>query len=303
MANEKECGKKGIKPYDVDSWDKFSETFDGEFCTKEDEASNGKIYLGDYVWRGQRCKKKDEKGEGLISSFDREFRQDDGDFVYDPDRDTILKRHLNSFAYAVRSRLKEFGLTVREIKAAIREKLLSKNHIWALAQHYGLKTPLLDWSYSPYVAAYFAFQEKPDDGEKSKKEDNQKYRIVWGLNYKQVCDNYKEAGVFNTGIEYFDPMSSEHPRLINQRGLFTIAKKGEAIEKIVGRNAHVDCNGPWLIKIKIKDSKDNRENFLRRLNAMNINHMSLLPEIKGATEFCNIGLEFDEYARFHGQWW
>jgi len=75
------------------------------------------------------------------------------------------------------------------------------------------------------------------------------------------------------------------------------------IEGIVENNKCADCNGPWLIKLKIIDSKENREEFLRRLNAMNINHMSLFPEIKGAAEFSNIGLELYEYARFHGQTW
>jgi hypothetical protein len=312
MANEKaykkESQEKGIRTYDIDSWDGFSDLFNDEFFTKKDEALNNKLYLGDYVWRGQR-----RANLGLVSYFDREFWTGNGDyvnavFVYDPNRDTILKRHFNSFAYAVRGKLREFELTVREIKAAKRDNLLSNNHIWALGQHYGLKTPLLDWCYSPYVAAYFAFQEKI-----KKEDDQEKCRVVWGLNYKQVCDNYTEAGVFNTSIEYFDPMSSEHPRLINQRGLFTITKDGEAIKKanindidiegIVKNNRCVGCNGPWLIKFKIIDSKENREEFLRRLNAMNINHISLFPEIKGAAEFSNVGLEFDEYARFHGQWW
>lgn len=298
MSNEKAYEKKSedkdIRRYDVDSWDGFSNLFNGEFVTKKDEALNDKLYLGDYVWRGHRC-----EDWGLVSSFDREFKTNNADFVYDPDRATIQKRHVNSFVYGIRSKLKEFGLTVREIK-----KELSENHIWALGQHYGLKTPLLDWCYSPYVAAYFAFQ-----GKTKKKDDQQKCTVAWGLDYKQVCIKYKN----DTGIEYFDPMSSEHPRLINQRGLFTITKNGEAIkkasindidiERIVKNNKCAGCNGPWLIKLKIVESKENREEFLRRLNAMNINHMSLFPEIKGAAEFSNIGLEFDEYTRFHGQGW
>lgn len=340
MASEKAYDeKKGIRTYNKDSWNEFSNLFNIEFSTKKGGASNNKLYFGDYVWRGHKCEYlwqgDRRKYWKLVSSFDREFENNNGNFFYDPDRNTLLHtRHLNSFAYAVRSRLKEFGLTIREIK----EKF-DAHHIWALAQHYELKTPLLDWCYSPYVAAYFAFKEKSDNEKnndkheqtkdtprenKSNSNDKDKCRVVWGLNYKQVCDNYTATGISNTGIEYFDPMSSEHPRLINQRGLFTITKPKKStkevrtngntqesikgndidIEGVIKNNECAGCNNvPWLIKIRITDSKENREEFLRRLNAMNINHMSLFPEIEGAAEFCNIGLEFDEYARFHGQVW
>ena len=287
----------GIKCKTVNSWNDFSGLLDKDFSTSKSE---DKFYLGDYVWRGHPCEEWK-----LLSSFDREFRVGES-FKYNPDRAAILRNHLNSFVYAARGKLKEFGFTIAEIRDRIKNQVQDENHIWALGQHYGLKTPLLDWSYSPYVAAYFASEKLEDkDG---------KYRVVWGLNYKQVCDNYVQHKVFNTGIKYFDLMSSEHPRLINQRGLFTIindvGKKIQkvdmneiAIESIVKKTKCSGCNNPWLIKIKFPKTKKIREDFLWRLNAMNINQISLFPEIEGAAEFCNIGLEIREYARFHGQTW
>ena len=265
--------------------------------------SECKDYLKNYVWRGHRC----ENWE-LVASFDRENKQiTETETDRNQKRKEILQRHINSFVYSCRGKLeKDFGLTIREIRGFIQLGNLNINHLWALGQHYELATPLLDWCYSPFVAAYFAFHEKNGY-------DILQKRAVWGLNFKKICSNCKNPfqckfypkkcnslSCKERCVIYFDPMSSEHSRLINQRGLFTISNTGENIEKIVETNWNKDKE-PWLIKITINN--DQRKEFLKSLNLMNINHISLFPEIYGAAKFCNIGLEegLEEYSVFHGQ--
>lgn len=307
----------------IENWDGFCQLFNNEFDLFEKTSS--KPPLRNYVWRGHRLNKWK-----LESSFDREFnKREDKE-----KRDDILRRHLNSFAYACRGKLRDFNLSIRELKSLLgkpdevyknyleknRHKLkddnfynlaevlgnwinrgiLNRNHIWALGQHYGLATPLLDWCYSPFIATFFAFEK-----ENNKEKDN-KHRVVFGLKVKEVAEALSLRD--DCRLEYFDPMSSEHPRLINQRGLFTKTTDGKDIETVLHQNEFghkernvPEGNNPWLIKIKIKDIPDTRRSFLHGLTAMNINHMSLFPEIQGAAKFCNLGIKLDEYARFRGQ--
>ncbi len=90
-----------------------------------------------YIWRGQR-----NPAWTLSSSLDRLFER----LHLLPAGASALERqsaeHLDAFKYAARGRR---GHNPAE---------LSENDWWALGQHFGLATPLLDWTRSPFAAAY-----------------------------------------------------------------------------------------------------------------------------------------------------
>jgi hypothetical protein len=305
MTNDPTISRNDTKPYlwkrEFGSWGEFCCFFNSEFdlCTSE----TPKPLLRHYVWRGHR--RDDWK---LLSSFDRAFGRSDevkalGVEERAKRRESVLRTHLNSFVYACRGKLGQFDISIREWKKLIRSRILHTNHVWALGQHYGLVTPLLDWCYSPFSAAFFAFEEESENPGRANG-----YRVVFGLKVREVCE-VLDLPIDGRQLDCFDPMSSDHPRLINQRGLFTVAENGIDIETLLekyedpgfaGRNRS-GRNHPWLIRIQIPDTPSNRQCFLHGLNAMNINHVSLFPEIRGAAEFCNLGMELDGYAEFHGQ--
>ena len=222
-----------------------------------------------YVWRGQR-----NKDWSLSSSLDRLLARLN---LPTSKTDTLLKEHLESFKYATRGR--------RGPASALDHDSLD-NDWWALGQHFGLATPLLDWTHSPFAAAYFAFEVEADTTD---------YRVVYGLDQKAVEQRNRDLYLGKSlekgrspVIEFIDPMSDENPRLVSQGGLFTRAPVGISIEQWVAQQFETSIVAV-LLKIEIPDQ--DRLTCLRTLERMNINHLSLFPDLTGASRYTNLKLE------------
>jgi hypothetical protein len=206
-----------------------------------------------YVYRGQR-----DSTWPLQPTLDRLLQQ-----LNMPDNEKTRKTHLEQFRRSARCRR---GSNPRKLK---------DNELWALGRHYGLATPLLDWTEAPYLALFFAFEE-PDK--------NAEFRAVWALS-KNIRKRYNE-------IEFIEPNVEDNPRLVSQAGLFTLAPAGIDLETWI-KSSYQKELAVRLLKIEIPNS--GRDDCLRYLNRMNINYLSLFPDLFGSAEHANLSLQISNY--------
>ena len=150
----------------------------------------------------------------------------------------------------------------------------------ALMQHYGTPTRLLDMTFSPYVAAYFALEIGQDDC------------CVYAIKHRHFTDidadhfedkNYKklifqdQRGEKSFFVPYEPEMKNE--RIVAQQGAFLISSTNyETYDKIISNYKFTESEGvKYILKKQI------RYEGLKKLRLMNITSATLFPGIDG---FC-----------------
>jgi hypothetical protein len=141
----------------------------------------------------------------------------------------------------------------------------------ALAQHHGIPTPFLDWTESPYVAAFFALVERyaaPTDAPFT----------VWGLRVDEPFADgralSKEALLSaRTPVRVIRPKVYQSRRVSRQLGVFTFFGSDQRME---------DCLDEKVMTLKRYDvGGSDWSGLLRQLHLMGVSASNLFDDLDG----------------------
>jgi type I restriction enzyme M protein len=133
----------------------------------------------------------------------------------------------------------------------------------AISQHHGLPTRLLDWTYSPLVAAYFAVEERSHhDG------------AIYAMDATMVLDTkaHRNPLARSSGIDVFQP-DHRTQRIAAQSGIFTIHWAPRVA--IPRRKLLMKLTIPASLKTEFKDS----------LYKYGVHAGALFPDLDGQARF------------------
>jgi hypothetical protein len=250
--------ENGIESIELDGWNEFYALIASDF-----------VSVPAYVFRGQA-----DRRWKVESSLDRWERK----------HSSVVSRevHLRAFRQAIRA--------MSPVGAQREDDALS----WALAQHHGLRTPLLDWSLSPFVALFFAFEHELLERDDQLTRPEQ--RAVFALSTSAIAqgqgsDNDDAGRPGKRGIfpRVYSPSGPVSQRLLAQSSLFLMMPEKTDLETFI--REHLDqlpqADGQAAILKKICIPNHDRRDCLKMLNKMNINRLSLFPDLDGAARYIN----------------
>ena len=185
----------------------------------------------------------------------------------------------------------------------------------ALMQHYGVPTRLMDWTLSPYVALYFAFENSLADTDCA----------VWAINTDWLFEKAREKLLKDSKFP-IEPHERAFNAYLNSNllnagnpNVVVVANPVRMNERVAAQQALFLCDlnhlGSFTVTLqqmlavrmpppspviwKFVISTDERVHIIRELNRMNINGASLFPGLDGFARSLKLDLLVDVYERLH----
>lgn len=221
---------------DLRTWDKFR-----EWAVDQP--------LRRYIFRGQALPLK------LASSFHRTWRKDLA---------TWIQRDVRAL----------FGAVIERVNYPLQLGQLDHNAaIWSILQHHGYPTPLLDWTYSPFVAAYFAFHNAGNVPAAAPR--------IFIFDQAAWSDRYGRRAFFVDAappqLVLLESIAIGNPRSGPQQALSTVTNIAD-VEAFIREREEADGRA-YLSVCDIPAIE--RPHIMRELELMGITYGSLFPGIDG----------------------
>jgi len=255
LATKTKSNDKELKQHRIikcTSWEQFKNISTSELFAQEP------FSRGVFLFRGHGS-----ADWPLMSSFDRWFRGIGGN--------KTLKAKVSE---------KFISLFQKEAEGMSVEKWIWEDEVarLALAQHYGIPTRLLDWTESPYIAAFFAFSgialaTKPDQ-----------HVAVWCL------DTRSEIWSKELGAEILEVPSYGNERLRSQLGKFTLLRAPfDTLEEYVSNFEEAE---EALFQFLIPSSE--ARVVLADLDIMGINYSKIFGGLEGCARAARLRMLFNK---------
>ncbi len=223
-------------------------------------------------------------------------------------RSPYIYRGLSDFAYDLKSSLIRLGGSYSQLEKHLLRNFIkyaynahplgtSDWHWLALAQHHGLPTRLMDWTYSPYAALHFATENiyrYDTDG------------VIWAMNYEKINSFLPErpkAIISQVGSNSFtgEMLLQAYPTLSamdQAEGDFVIIFESASLDqRIVNQYALFSMMSTadgvlseWLgqypeLYFRIKIPAEMKWEIRDRLDQANINERVLFPGLQGLSKW------------------